>query len=188
MKKTVLAALAVSTAFVAVPAMAQTVATGTVNVTGSVQAKCTVGTPISGTITLNELAISDGTVNSAFSNQTGGLSRSFTVRCTSSNVELKVSANALKNAAATGLPTGYTNTVHYKATLSANKAPTGSASTAYTTADTPPAPSTTNLGGYLANATNNVTVAVSDGATTNTGDILAAGSYAGDVTITISPV
>lgn len=172
----------------AAPAMAQTVATGTVNVSGSVAGKCTALTPITGAITLNELALSGGTVNGAFSNQTGGLSRTFTVICTGANTSITVSSDALNNASDNTTGGGYTGRVHYTSTLTANKASGGTASAVYTTADTLPAATTTSLGDRLQNGPNNVTVAVSNGTTTNATDVLKAGAYSSTITITVSPV
>lgn len=187
MKKFATIAIAAA-AVVATPAAAQTVATGTVDVSGSVAGKCTALTPITGSITLNELALADGTINSAFSNQTGGLSRSFTVICTSANVSISVSSDALNNATDNTTAGGYTGRVHYTSTLSANKAGGGTASAIYTSADVLPAETTTALADRLHNSTDNLTVTVSNGTTTNTGDVLKSGAYSSTITITVSPV
>lgn len=185
MKKLVLAALAASAmGAVASPAAAQS-ASGTVNVTGTVAAKCTASDPIGGNIVLNELAKSDGTVDSAFSNA-ANLSLAFTVRCTSPNPMLSLSATALANGT-TGAGAGYADKVHYTSTLTAKKAGGGDAAITYTTADVLPAASSGAVGDRLASSNNNVTVAVSQGATTNAGDVLTAGSYSGTITLTVSP-
>lgn len=187
MKKMILAALAASAA-IASPVMAQTT-TGTVDVTGSVQSKCTAQSPISGTITLGELAKTDGTVDGTFSSQSGGLSRSFSVVCTSANVQLKLSSDALNNQTDQTTGSGYTGRVHYTSTLTAKKANSATdASAVYTTADSLPAETAVSLGDRLKNTPNNVTVAVSAGTTTNGADILKAGSYKSTITITVAPI
>lgn len=183
------AALALlATAAIATPAMAQS-ASGTILVTGMVPGKCTAAPAISGTITLNDISLSpSGTVNSAFSNETGGLSRSFTVVCTSANASISVSSDSLNNATDNTTGSGYTGRVHYTSTLSANKAGGGTATAVYNSADTLPAATTTALGDRLAVGANNVTVTVSNGNTTNSGDVLKAGSYSSTISITVAPL
>lgn len=185
MKKfTALALLA--TAAIATPAMAQT-ATGTVQVTGTVSAKCAITSTAPTAITLNELALSNGTVDSAFSSQTGGLTRSFTVKCTSSSPTVAVSSTQLNNTTDSTTGGGYTGQVQYTSTVVADKSPSGTATTSYTTAAVLPAASSVNLGAPLANSADNVRVTVSNGTTTNTGDLLKAGSYSSTITVTVSP-
>ncbi|ABD25217.1 hypothetical protein Saro_0771 [Novosphingobium aromaticivorans DSM 12444] len=191
MKKIVLLAAVASAAAIASPAAAQ--ATGSVTVTGSVADKCFAIAPISDTITLGELSlqtgVNAGTVDSAFSSNTGGLSRSFSVRCTTTTPTITVSALPLTISGNAGTSGGYTGTVHYTSTLTAQKAGGGAdASAVYTTADSLPAATTTSVGDRLKNATNNVTVTVSNGTTTNGTDQLKAGSYSGSISITVSPV
>ena len=123
MKKLVLSVLVLGSALGATPAFAQ--ATGSVDVTGSVAARCLAVSPISGNITLGELAKTDGTVDPSFAGNTGGLTRNFTVKCNGSNPKISVDAKPLINAAATNVPAGYTNTVHYTATLVATGAKGG---------------------------------------------------------------
>jgi hypothetical protein len=193
MKKFVLLAAAASAVAIVSPAAAQTVASGSVTVTGSVADKCFAITPISDTITLGELALATGvnagTIDSAFSSNIGGLSRSFTVRCTTTTPKITVSAVPLTISGDAGTLNGYTGTVHYTSTLTAQKATGGAdASAAYTTADSLPAATTTSVGDRLKNAANNVTVTVSNGTTTTATDQLKAGSYSGSISITVSPV
>jgi len=186
MKKFVALAL-LATAAIATPAMAQS-ATGTIQVTGVVPGKCAAITPITGTITLNDISTPTGTVLSSFANNSGGLSRSFTVVCTSANASISVSSDALNNSTDSSTGGGYTGRVHYTSTLSANKAGGGTATAVYTTADVLPAVSTTALADRLATGPNNVTVAVSNGTTTNSGDVLKSGSYSSTITVTVSPL
>ena len=186
MKKIAYIAMAAA-AMAATPAMAQS-ATGSVDVTGFVLGKCTAQTPITDSINLGDLATSAGTINSTFSANVGGLSRSFTVVCTSANVNITVSSDALNNTTDSSTSGGYAGRVHYTSTLSANKAGGGAATAAYTTADVLPAATTTALGDRLQNGTNNITVTVSNGHTTNTGDVLKSGTYNSTIQITVSPV
>ncbi|WP_106638921.1 hypothetical protein [Allosphingosinicella vermicomposti] len=183
MKKIALATVAALAAFAAQPAFAQ--AAGTVDITGSVAAKCTAVTPISGTITLGELAKSTGTVDSGFGSNTGGLSRQFTIRCNGANPQLSVNAKALTNAAVTTASLGYTNQVNYTATLTAVGAKGGTATVTDLTSSQ--GATTGLLGDRLASASNNVTLAISNGQTSDSTAILEAGSYAGSVDVIISP-
>ena len=188
MNKMIRAALA-ATAIVALaaPAFAATTS-GTVIVNGTVAASCSAVTPITGTITVNEMALTTGLVNTTFSNQSGGLTRDFQVLCTNANPKIQVSSDALHQ---TGVPTvsGYTGVVHYTSTLSADLAGGGTASTAYTTADVLPAASSTTLGAtkYFATGSNNLHVTISAAHTTGATDVLFAGNYTSTITITVSP-
>jgi hypothetical protein len=184
MKKLVALTLAAATAAVATPAAAQT-ASGTVTVTGTVASKCTTATNLNASINLGELALANGKVDPAFASNVGGLSRSFTVTCTSPNATLSVEALPLVNAAIVTPTAGYTNTVNYTATLSANKAPSGTAS-AVDLSGTAGA-TTAPVGGHLLAAANNVTVSVSTGATAGATDLLEAGSYSGSILISVAP-
>jgi hypothetical protein len=185
MKKLVALALAATAAAVATPAAAQTTASGTVTVTGTVASKCSTATNLNAAITLGELALANGTINSAFSNNVGGLSRSFTVVCTSPNATLSVDAADLVNSAIVTPTPGYTNTVHYTATLTATKATTGS--TTATDLSATAGATTALVGDHLAVINNNVTVAVSTGATTDPLALLEAGSYSGSIIISVAP-
>jgi hypothetical protein len=172
-------------AFAALPANANVNNTGTINVTGSVAPKCTATAPLNGDIALGELAEANGTVNRTFSNAaTGALTKKFTVTCTSPSANLSVNALPLRNNAVTTVTSGYTNTVHYTATLTATKAVGGSVS-AIDTSNIAGA-TTQDLSGRLANAADNVTVIVSNGNTTNA-DLLEAGNYTGSIAITVAP-
>jgi hypothetical protein len=183
MKKLVIAALAAGTAAFAVPAAAQSVS-GTIDLTGTVAAKCTAAGGLNSSIDLGELAIADGTVNSAFSANNGGLTRTFTVTCTSSNPQLSVNASSLVNAAVVTPTTGYTSTVNYTATMTAAKAGGGMASVADTS--NVAGATTVLVGDHLANTAGNIAVTVSSGNTT-AGALLEAGTYNGSIAITVAP-
>jgi hypothetical protein len=182
MKKIVFAALVAASALGATPALAQS-ASGTIGVTGSVGAKCTASTEIAGTIALGELSRASGTVDSAFSNAAGGLSRSYTVKCTSATPHIAVDATPLTTTSSGAA--GYTGTVHYTATVTANKAGGGSESVAHIT--NAAAPAVKAVGARLANAENNITVGVASGFTATAGDLLEAGNYSASIKVTVSP-
>ena len=79
--------------------------------------------------------------------------------------------------------------MHYTSTLTAQKAGGGAdASAVYTSADALPVATTVSLADRLKNAANNVTVTVSNGATTNATDLLKSGTYNSTITITVAPV
>ncbi|GAA0735209.1 hypothetical protein [Sphingomonas japonica] len=183
MKKIVLSALFAATTFVAAPAFAQV--SGTVDVTGTVAARCSAITPISGSITLGELAAASGKVDPAFAGNTGGLSRNFTILCNGANPKLSVNARPLVNAAATDSPSGYTNTVHYTATLTAMGAKGGSTSVADQSLSS--GATTAQVGDRLATVANNISLTVGSGATAEPTAVLDAGTYAGNVEIIIAP-
>jgi phage-related minor tail protein len=184
MKKLLFTALLAGSALAAVPAAAQSVS-GNVTVTGTVAAKCTSAGGQNGSINLGELAVADGKVNPTFSANVGGLSRSFTVTCTSANPQISVDATALVNSAIVTPTAGYTNTVHYTATMVASKAAGGTTS-AIDTSNVAGA-TTALVGDHLANAPNNIVLTVSNGNTTTATDMLEAGDYSGVIALTVSP-
>ena len=155
MKKLVLSVLVLGSALGATPALAQ--ATGSVDVTGSVAARCLAVSPISGNITLGELAKTDGSVD----------------------------AKPLINAAATNVPAGYTNTVHYTATLVATGAKGGTTPVADQSLTA--GATSAQVGDRLAATSNNITLTIGSGLTADPAAILDAGTYAGKVEVTIAP-
>jgi len=163
--------------------------TGTVTVNGSVAAKCAITGSPSATLEVNELSQASGTVVPDFNNATS-TTVSFTVVCTSPNPGLSLSATPMNYAAGT-TETGWTHTVHYTSTLQAQAASgTNPAPLTYTTADALPAASTESVGGPLANASNNITISISNSHTTNATDLLEASptdGYTGTITFTVSP-
>src|SRR5690606_13171 len=182
-KTALLFAAAAAVASLSSPAFAQ--ASGTVVVNGTVAAKCTAVDAIGGSISLGELARTDGTVDKAFASAPSGLSRNFTVRCNGSNPKLSVEARSLVNAAATNSPNGYTNTVDYTAKLAAK----GAKGATTTVADQSVAAGATSapLNDRLAAEANNIVLTIGEGMTSNATAILEAGTYAGSVDIVISP-
>lgn len=185
MKKLMIAVLAATTTAFAVPAAAGTESvSGTIDLTGTVAGKCTAAGGLDASIDLGELAVADGTINSAFSANSGGLTRTFTVTCTSANPQLSVDASPLVNAAVVTPTAGYTNTVNYTATMAAAKASGGTASVADTS--NVAGATTTLVGDHLANAAGNVAVTVSSGNTT-IGALLEAGTYNGSIAVIVAP-
>jgi hypothetical protein len=184
MNKFAFAALAVAaSAAITGPALAQ--ATGSVDVNGTVSARCSAASPISGNITLGELSKADGKVDAAFAGNTGGLSRNFTVVCNGASPRLSVNALPLVNAASANPPTGYTNTVHYTATLSAMNASGGTTNVANQSSTT--GATTGNVSGRLAAVQNNISLTVGSGITGDSNAMLEAGAYAGRIEVVVSP-
>lgn len=183
MKKTVVSALIAISALSSAPALAQ--ASGTVDISGTVSAKCTAVTPLSGNITLGELAKSDGTVDAAFSANNGGLTRNFTVRCNGANPQVSVNARPLVNAAAQNSPAGYTNTVHYTASVTAKTAKGNSSVIEDQSLSAGATVGTLN--DRIAATSDNISLKIGNGLTTDAVAILEAGTYQGAVEITVSP-
>lgn len=184
MKKLIL--LAIPAALVATPAFAQGSATGSVGVTGVVGGRCAALTPITGSFNLGELALTNGTVDSAFSSHVDPLSKQFTIVCTSADANVSIDATPLDNSGDNTTGSGYTGRVHYTATTVFNRV-VGTHTYIYATTNaggTLAAP----LGGRLAATANNVTLTISNGRTDNTGDQLKAGTYNGVINITVSPL
>lgn len=197
MKKIALLALAASTAAIATPSMAQTVATGTINISGSVAEKCLVGTgpgtTWGGNVDMLELAASDGTLKSSatltaqFDSQasTGGFA-AVRVVCTTLSPKVTVEATPLSNATVVAGGSGYVNTVHFRADA-----------TITTTVGTTPVNDLSDVAGStsatltnpLAVSGNNVAITTSGWKTiSNGGQQLVAGSYTGGkIVITVAP-
>jgi hypothetical protein len=160
-------------------------ATGTVTVNGTVTAKCS-NTGGNKTISVGELADSDGKVVNTFA---GTTTADLAFQCTSAAPTVSVAATPLKNTG--GAPTGYTDTVQYRAVVTVDLAAGGTNATS-PTVFTSGAPSTTSavLSGQLANpgAGTNIHVAVDQ--PTSNGNLLTASAtdgYSGLVTVTVSP-
>lgn len=192
MKKIALLALA---ATIATPSMAQTAVTGTINITGTVAGKCSV-VPVSGdgstftaNVAMGELAATDGTLKATGTLATtfgtaGGSALSVRVVCTTATPTIAVDADPLVSA--TAAPTGYANTVHYRANVLVAKATT--ASQTYTNDSDAAASSAVSIGDRLAATGNNVTVSTSDWHTPALGELLvAATDYSGKIVVTIAP-
>ena len=195
MRKLVLAALAASAAM-AVPAAAQTV-TGTVNISGSVPSKCTVTNGTSAiafgaTVDMGDLSDTDatllptGTLETRFST-TGVTAGSLSARvvCTTADANITVAATELTTGGSP--PTGYANTVHYKADVAVTKV--GSSQT-YSDDTVTGGGAATALGARLdATVANNVVISTSNWRTSTANDeVLFQGAYTGQIVVTIAPL
>lgn len=195
MKKIVLAALAASSALIAMPAAAQTV-TGTVNITGSVAPKCQVidgGGAASGsftsTVDLGELSQSNGLLrtSASLSSQfnaggTGSAQLTFRVVCTTAAPGVNVNADPIVNAATA--PAGYANRVDYQADVAFSLVGPASQSVSN---DSTAAATAASLTNRLTGTGNNVVITATNFRTPNATDVMVAGSYNGLITVTISP-
>ena len=180
----------------AAPAFAQTAVTGTVAVEGAVASKCTVinGTSASAfgsTISLGELAASDGTLSTTLSGSTAanpaGGSQSFRVNCTQANAGVSVTSTALTNGVTA--PTGYSSTVDYQGRVEFATVG-GSASPVVFTDDSAASGATTGslgTGVFLANQAGNVVVKAHSLSAGSGSPLLVAGNYAGSILVVITP-
>jgi hypothetical protein len=164
-------------------------ATGTIDVRGTVAGRCSVdgqsAGALSGVIDLQEIAAPDGTLRPDLQGPTvPGEQVSFGVTCNTGAPKVEIAATRMQTGAGAP-PAGYTNVVDFTAT--ADITTTGGATAVhYTTAASPPGPSTAILTNPLANLANNVVVRVHS-FTTAQSVILTAGTYNATITITISP-
>jgi hypothetical protein len=186
MKKIALLAMTAAAA-IASPAMAQQVVTGNITLTGVVGPKCFVGTDTSATgfsdaVDFTQLDAADGTLRAGLASDFA--TRSFTVKCTSGNPTISVTALPLATAAAA--PAGYDNSIDYSATVTVDKAGGGTAFVT-DTSDTTPTATSGQVGAPLANSAANVRVTTSGYATGAATDLLVAGTYNGSIKVTISP-
>jgi hypothetical protein len=194
MKKTILISAALAGLAIAPAALAQTV-TGTVNVTGSVAAKCVVitgagGSTFTGSIPLGELAGTDGTLASTLSGSTNALpagSTQFRVNCNSAAPKVTLSATRLALAPTATAPIGYANVIDYTAGLDAALASGGTQTVSYVTATALPAPTVQALSDSFANAANNLTIKAHS-LNTAAAALLMAGNYSSVISVTIEPI
>jgi hypothetical protein len=166
MRKSLLILAAVGLSAAATPAFA---ADGTVNIDGSVAAKC-LFTTSSATLSLGELAGADGkldvsTVNTKNATLVGW--------CNGSAATMQVNALALTNSGTPG--SSFDNTIDYTATAVAN-----SVSASDTTAAGAGTAQTVGL------FSGDVVVTLS-GSSTPGGKLLLSGAYTGSVVVTLSP-
>lgn len=187
--------LAVPAALIASPALAQN-ATGTVIINGTVGNKCTVitGTGTSATwgttVNLGELSQANGTLRSSTSlsndfNTVAAGAQNAHIVCTTANPSITVNADPLVNSAVpTVSGSGYTNTIHFQADVTVDKV---SSSTTYNNDSNAGTTGPTALGDRLAAAGPNVTIATSNWRTLGTDSQLVAGSYSGQIVVTITP-
>ena len=192
MNKIVLLALAASTVWVATPALAQV--TGTINLSGKVEAKCLVlpagGTTFgpAATISLGELA--DGTgrlrASSTLEAQINGVAGTTArVVCTSAAPTISVDATELATTAAAD--TGYDNSIDFNAKVVVTTT-TGSAT--FNNDSSAAALGATAIGGRVANnGSDNIVITTNNFRTNNpTTDLLVASpTYSGSIVVVIAP-
>lgn len=198
MNKILLTALAAASALaLASPAAAQSV-TGTVNITGSVAPKCQViasgggtSSTFGATVALGELSQSNGLLRTdadltaAFNGGgTGSAVLTFRVVCTTAAPAVTVDANPIVAAALA--PSGYANRIDYAATSTFSLV--GPASQPVSNDSTAAAATAAVLTNRLTGTGDNVVITATNFRTPNLTDIMVAdGSYAGSIVVTISP-
>lgn len=165
-------ALAVPVALFASPALAQTSAVnGTVTIDGSVSGRCMFTVP-NKTISLGEISLtSNGKLDVS---KVNGRSETLTGWCNNTTASMTVTATELTNA--TAAPTGFDNRVNYTAT-----AVTGSTS-ATDTSVTAGAGAPSSVGLF----TGDIVVTLSGAASPNNA-LMVAGTYNGNVVVTLTP-
>lgn len=195
MNKILLTALAAASALaIATPAAAQSVS-GVVDITGNVADKCIVtddGTPTSGSfggsVDLGQLDDTDGTLKdssvlaAAFS-AAGAANLTYRIVCTTPNTQLTVNANELTTGAT--VTTGYANTVHYNANVQLSLV--GGNQTLSNDTLLVPAGATQTFTARLATGANNVSVTADTFRTPGASDVMLAGTYNGNIQITVAP-
>ena len=179
---------AAACAAIASPAMAQTNATGTITLNGTVASKCSVtsapaGSTFAQTVNFGELAQANGTLRAGLAGDFTTAAVVATVVCNTGTPLISVDANAMVNA--TSPATGYANTINYTATVTVARA--GAAAATFSNATTAAPLGATTVGGALANSAGNISIATSGYATPGGSDILVAGSYTGNIVVVISP-
>ena len=174
---------AAACAALATPAMAQT--TGTINLTGSVAAKCTAapgGTTFGDSTAFGELAVTAGTVRTDLATVFG--THAFTIICNTGNPTVSVDADALATTA--GATAGYDNSIDYTATVTVARS--GTTAATFTNDSSLAATAAAPLGAPLANSAGNVSVTTSAYHTNTATDLLVASpTYAGVIKIVIAP-
>lgn len=165
-------AFAVPAALVASPALAQTSAVnGTVTIDGTVAGRCMFTVP-NKTISLGEISLaSDGKLDVS---KVNGRNETLTGWCNNTTASMTVTATELTNG--TTAPTGFDNRVNYTAT-----AVTG-ATSASDTSVTAGAGAPSNVGLF----TGDIVVTLSNAATPTNG-LMVAGTYNGNVVVTLTP-
>ncbi|MFM2301409.1 MAG: hypothetical protein RLZZ84_1145 [Pseudomonadota bacterium] len=183
MKKIALAAIAAA-ALGTTPAYAQNV-TGTINLTGSVEAKCVVLPDSLGTFTdtvnFGELAQANGTLRTGLETQFG--TRSFSVKCNGAAPQISVNADPLQTTAPADA--GYDNSIDYQAAVALD---TLTPTAPFTNDSSAAAGALTPVSSRLVNNLQNVHIATSNYRTNALTDLLVASpSYTGKITVVIAP-
>lgn len=168
----IIAALpAVLAASPALAATAPTGVTGQVDIDGSVAARCMFTLP-NATISLGEISLtSNGKLDTS---KVDGRTATLTGWCNGAASTMTVTTTELTNA--TGAPTGFDNRVDYTATATANSVPASDTSLSAGAGS----PATVGL------FSGDITVALS-ASSSPTGGIMVAGTYTGNVKVTLTP-
>jgi hypothetical protein len=178
---------ALALAGLAAPAFADdSGAGGSVAINGSVAGRCVNTGDAAPALDVGELAGNDGKAVTQFTTPAGSLIAKFTIICNTAKPTVAISATPLVFTAAS-IPNGYTNTVNYRATVTpylSTYAANSVSPYVWTGNESPGVPST-QLTGALATAQNNIQVTV-DHPYSN-GNVLMAGAYSGQVTVTVTP-
>lgn len=195
MRKILLTALAAASALaIATPAAAQSVS-GQVDITGSVGEKCIVtddGTPTSGSfggsVNLGQLDDVDGTLKASADLEAaflaaGSANLTYRIVCTTPNTKLTVNANELTTGAT--VSAGYANTVHYNANV--QLALVGGNQSLSNDTLLVPGGAEQTFTARLATGANNVSVTADTFRTPGASDVMLAGTYNGNILITIAP-
>jgi len=191
MKRLIPSASALSLILLPQPLLAQTQATGTVDVTGRVGGRCAVqvgaasSSTFTGTIALGELAGGNGQLSPALAGATIPSAQiAFTIICTSPLPTFKLSATRLATAATA--PAGYANAVDYTVAVAVSQVSGTPPALNYATSSTPPAQISAILTGRPSNIADNVVVRVHS-LNAAAGALLVAGDYTGTISLTITP-
>lgn len=170
MRKTMILA-ALPAILVASPTLAQTSATGTVAIDGSVASRCMFTLP-NATISLGELSLaSNGKLDPA---KVNGKTATLNGWCNGTNATMTVTTTELTTG--TAATTGFDNRVDYTGTAVANSVP-GSDSSLTAAAGTP-----VTVGQF----SGDVVVTLSAASSPSNG-IMVAGTYTGNVKVTLAP-
>ena len=163
--------LALPLVVLASPALAQSSATGTVNIDGSVAGRCMFTLP-NATISLGEISLaSNGKLDPS---KVNGRTATLTGWCNNTSASMSVTTTQLTTG--TSAPTGFDNRVDYTGT-----AVTGTVSAADSSLTAGAGtPSTVGL------FTGNIVVTLS-GASSPSNGLMVAGTYTGNVVVTLTP-
>ena len=163
--------LALPLVVLASPALAQSSATGTVNIDGSVAGRCMFTLP-NATISLGEISLaSNGKLDPA---KVNGRNATLTGWCNNTSASMSVTTTQLTTG--TSAPTGFDNRVDYTGT-----AVTGSVSAADSSLTAGPGTPST-----VGQFTGNIVVTLSSASSPNNG-LMVAGTYTGTVVVTLTP-
>ena len=175
--------------------LAATGVDGTIDITGSVGNRCVViggatDSTFTDSVDLSNLDANDGTLLGTYASSTAGSpagTKSFRVNCNTGVVDVGIVADSLKTGDGTA-PAGYAELVHYTAQLDLNLA-TGSFTPLTVASAIAPAttPATSSTTAPLQNAAGNVTVSFYGLNTPAATDLLVAGTYGGQIRVTIAP-